>query len=408
MPAPAPGPVVPQDGRPGTGAGLKPVPVLNGIVTDRYTGADRAMRLERGSRIALVLTVVSASRAFAVAEARPYLQPRCRSTVMPRYRVVMSENGPKPRASKSPLKVLGDIADASWDIFVMPGEYANSRYDRPMEPLDASEITASTRNTNTSFSWGGSSNEQEALRLATGIKAAERLAPPSVSRPRGLWFEVEGRDAAMLSRDWTRLWAVVVVVTVLANGWSGLRDLQRRDQTEGSGGSVGRDALLRAQRLRGGALAQEALCRARLHGCGSAITLALPSVHAARRQKRQPSMTEPDETPTAEERPGDATTGALSGESSEGDLGERLNALLDRSVFDPDSRGRDEPRLLAFFRAKFDEDPEFATTLFVGFYFAVLLCAAQQGVRIFKHCYFLPDKLCPWDVGPSVDELLNF
>jgi len=119
-------------------------------------------------------------------------------------------------------------------------------------------------------------------------------------------------------------------------------------------------------------------------------------------------MTEPDETPTAEERPGDATTGALSGESSEGDLGERLNALLDRSVFDPDSRGRDEPRLLAFFRAKFDEDPEFATTLFVGFYFAVLLCAAQQGVRIFKHCYFLPDKLCPWDVGPSVDELLNF
>jgi hypothetical protein len=50
----------------------------------------------------------------------------------------------------------------------------------------------------------------------------------------------------------------------------------------------------------------------------------------------------------------------------------------------------------------------FATTLYIGFYFALLLAFAQQGVRIYKHCYFEPDKLCPWDVGPAVDQLLNF
>lgn len=91
------------------------------------------------------------------------------------------------------------------------------------------------------------------------------------------------------------------------------------------------------------------------------------------------------------------------------DLGDRLDALLDRSFFDPTSEGRrGEPRFLIQFREMFAADPEFASTLYVGCYFALLLFFAQQGVRIFRHCYFMPDQLCPWDVGPSMDALLNF
>lgn len=47
----------------------------------------------------------------------------------------------------------------------------------------------------------------------------------------------------------------------------------------------------------------------------------------------------------------------------------------------------------------------------------VLLAFAQQGVRLWKHCYAMPDSLCPWDVGlPGGDaytakafsDLINF
>ena len=83
-----------------------------------------------------------------------------------------------------------------------------------------------------------------------------------------------------------------------------------------------------------------------------------------------------------------------------GDNGKRLDALLDKPFFDPSQDGQEnEPSILTDFRRKFDEDPEYASTLFVGFYFALLLFFAQQGVRIYKHCYFLPDNLCPWDAG---------
>mmetsp|Transcript_36730 Transcript_36730/g.115528 ORF Transcript_36730/g.115528 Transcript_36730/m.115528 type:complete len:168 (-) Transcript_36730:230-733(-) len=98
-------------------------------------------------------------------------------------------------------------------------------------------------------------------------------------------------------------------------------------------------------------------------------------------------------------------------------IGERLDELLDRPFFDPEERGEDEPGLLRRFRAAFDSDPESASTLFVGLYFAVLLAFAQQGVRLWKHCYAMPDSLCPWDVGlPGGDaytakafsDLMNF
>ena len=69
------------------------------------------------------------------------------------------------------------------------------------------------------FDWGGDSDDDAALRLPSGVKAAERLSVPT-SRPRALWFEVEGRDiagdTAFLSRNWTRGWAIFVVVMVTA------------------------------------------------------------------------------------------------------------------------------------------------------------------------------------------------
>ena len=128
---------------------------------------------------------------------------------------VESEPEPGTRRGKSLSEVVDAIADASWDMFVMPGEHANSRYDRPLEPLEAkAEETA--EEPEAAFNWGGGQNE-EALRLPTGVGAAERLSVP-VARPRSLWFEREGRDVKgdieMLSREWTRLWAVVVVIAL--------------------------------------------------------------------------------------------------------------------------------------------------------------------------------------------------
>lgn len=89
-------------------------------------------------------------------------------------------------------------------------------------------------------------------------------------------------------------------------------------------------------------------------------------------------------------------------------IGERLNALLDRSFFDPEDSKEGDPKLVSDFKSLFQADPEMASSLFVGLYFALLLFFAQQGIRVYKHCYFMPDKLCPWDVTPSIDDLLNF
>ena len=96
---------------------------------------------------------------------------------------------------------------------------------------------------------------------------------------------------------------------------------------------------------------------------------------------------------------------------------DRLNELLDRPFFDPEKGNKDEPGLLKRFREEFDADPELATIAFIGFYFALLLALSQQGVRIWKHCYAMPDQLCPWDVGleggdaytrKAFEDLMNF
>lgn len=139
-----------------------------------------------------------------------------RLTYRPRSRTrlqhfVMTE--PPKKETPNPLKALNALADASWDMFVMPGEAANSLYDRPLPTEEPANESTST------FDWGGDSKADDALRLPTGVKAAERLSVP-VQRPRGLWFEVEGRDikgdTEFLSRTWTIGWGVFVVVALTA------------------------------------------------------------------------------------------------------------------------------------------------------------------------------------------------
>ena len=126
-----------------------------------------------------------------------------------------SDDSNDEECSKQPL--LDQLADASWDMFVMPGEYANSRYDRPLEP------TATPPKSST-FNWGGSQDERDdALRLPTGVPSAERLSAP-ISPPRRLWFELPGRgvseDISMLSRSFTLI-AFIISAAVLAAVFEG-------------------------------------------------------------------------------------------------------------------------------------------------------------------------------------------
>lgn len=133
-------------------------------------------------------------------------------------------SAPEPSPdNKNPLEVLDALADASWDLFVMPGEAANSVYDRPLEPIDSGPVDRPT------FNWAGNETQNDALRLPSGgVKAAERLSVP-VGRPKGRWYEKEGRDIAgdveYLTREWTRLWAVCVAITFVvlaADNWDAL------------------------------------------------------------------------------------------------------------------------------------------------------------------------------------------
>jgi|EP00966_Prymnesium_polylepis_P180844 hypothetical protein len=85
------------------------------------------------------------------------------------------DEAPAERKRVDVIAALGAFADASWDMFVMPGEAANSRYDRPIEPTESPPESSA-------FDWGGDKDEA-ALRLPKGVKAAERLAPQT-PRPR--------------------------------------------------------------------------------------------------------------------------------------------------------------------------------------------------------------------------------
>ena len=95
---------------------------------------------------------------------------------------------------------------------------------------DGEQRTSGKPSSNRNFNWGGDKVESEALRLPTGVKAAERLAAP-VSPPRAKWFERQGpssdpvemrrridEDTQRLSSEWTRLWAVCVIIALTIVG----------------------------------------------------------------------------------------------------------------------------------------------------------------------------------------------
>ena len=85
-------------------------------------------------------------------------------------------------------------------------------------------------------------------------------------------------------------------------------------------------------------------------------------------------------------------------DADEGD--DNLNQLLDRQVFDPLAEDSNDPGLLRSFKELVQTDYQLAETLWAGGVFAVLLLFSQQAVRVYKHCYFAPDQMCPWDTVP--------
>lgn len=136
-----------------------------------------------------------------------------------RARVVALEHGQQDEKSGSrKSSLLDEIADASWDMFVMPGEAANSIYDRPIGTLNSTTPQDNNSTSKSTFAWGAS-DDAESLRLPQGVKAAERLSVP-VSRPRRLWFEIEGRgisgDMKALSDTWTAGWALGALLVLAA------------------------------------------------------------------------------------------------------------------------------------------------------------------------------------------------
>ena len=124
-----------------------------------------------GWRAVVTLLMLHATDALVVRGPLPRFPTVCdRHPTMCSDREDPSSGREGPTKRQSLLGRLTAFADASWDLFVMPGEYANSRYDRELPPMeDASEQRSA-------FNWAGDSQEEEALRLPTGIPAAERLA----------------------------------------------------------------------------------------------------------------------------------------------------------------------------------------------------------------------------------------
>ena len=123
----------------------------------------------RRALLVVVVLLLHAPEALLVRGLPPRLP-----TVRSRHPTMCSDREGGPTEQRSPLERFTAFADASWDLFVMPGEYANSRYDRVIPPMNASEPEPGPERS--AFNWGGDSKEEEALRLPTGIPAAERLA----------------------------------------------------------------------------------------------------------------------------------------------------------------------------------------------------------------------------------------
>jgi hypothetical protein len=76
-------------------------------------------------------------------------------------------------------------------------------------------------------------------------------------------------------------------------------------------------------------------------------------------------------------------------------LDAQIQSFLDQPWLDPNSEVNSDPEILKKFKKLVVSDYPMAEALYVGTVFAGLLFISQQGVRIWKHCYFLPDGLCP-------------
>ena len=83
-------------------------------------------------------------------------------------------------------------------------------------------------------------------------------------------------------------------------------------------------------------------------------------------------------------------------------LSDKLNSLLDTQFFDPTEDSKyNEPAPLREFKNLWNSDQGMAEAVYAGGVFAILIFFSQQGVRVYKHCYFMPDAQCPWNVEPA-------
>ena len=101
---------------------------------------------------------------------------------------VMDGSDREPASGPLPSwDVLSDaVSDASWDLFVMPGEHANSRYDRPHEPLEASGLLEEEEAR--PYDWDGQTEDEErrcGVRIAAHHSSRRRHASHfTISRAR--------------------------------------------------------------------------------------------------------------------------------------------------------------------------------------------------------------------------------
>jgi len=80
---------------------------------------------------------------------------------------------------------------------------------------------------------------------------------------------------------------------------------------------------------------------------------------------------------------------------------DKFQSLLDTPFFDPEEDGGpNEPQFMREFKEMIKTDYYRAENLFGFGFLAIMVILSQQGVSVYKHCYFSPDSLCPWDVRP--------
>jgi len=90
-------------------------------------------------------------------------------------------------------------------------------------------------------------------------------------------------------------------------------------------------------------------------------------------------------------------------EQDERSIVERWNSFLDTPFLDPTVDNKNETKLLSAFKQLVREDYNTAETLYSGGILWLLILISQQAVSIYKHCYFMPDNMCPWDaIGDKI------